>query len=386
MGIGGAERLIGQAAVACSRAGHRVSIHTRRVDTAFQEMTDGNGLEFCLRGRAITPKLIGRLELLFQVLWTLWIVVRLKASREKVDLLISDLVPHAITFSKLLCPRIPHLLYCHYPDQLMSSRSITRWYQLYRTPLNSMEVRSFRKSDRILVNSIFTLNALRSLVPDLDEESAIVLYPGADPADSFVTSSSEAQGIIHVGRFATPKNHVLLLKAFDLARHKDPTGCLSGVRLYLVGGYDDEVADVRATYADLKREIDHRELNGHVELLINISDAELDAVWQKSALLVYPPENEHFGLVPIEAMMRSIPVIAMNSGGPRETVKPGVNGLLCEPTEESISESILSLMSDQALRQQMGEAGQRIAQESFSLEAFERGFIREVEQLGKGLS
>ena len=80
-------------------------------------------------------------------------------------------------------------------------------------------------------------------------------------------------------------------------------------------------------------------------------------------------------------MMRSLPVVAMNSGGPRETVKQGINGLLCEPTEDAIATSILSLMSDTALRHQMGVSGLKIAQESFSLEAFERGFLQEVEEI-----
>ena len=142
-------------------------------------MTEGNGIEFVIRGRAITPKLIGRFELFFQIIWTAWIVFRIAITREKINLLVSDLVPHAIMSSKVLCPSIPHLLYCHYPDQLMSSREKSGWYGLYRAPLDWIEARSFKLADLILVNSKFTLDAVRSVVPDLKEDAARVLYPGA---------------------------------------------------------------------------------------------------------------------------------------------------------------------------------------------------------------
>lgn len=37
-------------------------------------------------------------------------------------------------------------------------------------------------------------------------------------------------------------------------------------------------------------------------------------------LLVYTPSNEHFGIVPLEAMLAGTPVLAADSGGPLETV------------------------------------------------------------------
>lgn len=33
--------------------------------------------------------------------------------------------------------------------------------------------------------------------------------------------------------------------------------------------------------------------------------------------VLYTPEREHFGIVPVEAMYNQVPVIACNSGGPK---------------------------------------------------------------------
>jgi hypothetical protein len=50
------------------------------------------------------------------------------------------------------------------------------------------------------------------------------------------------------------------------------------------------------------------------------SDIEKVALLQRCSCLLYTPANEHFGITPLEAMYCSRPVIAVNSGGPLETI------------------------------------------------------------------
>lgn len=53
--------------------------------------------------------------------------------------------------------------------------------------------------------------------------------------------------------------------------------------------------------------------------------------------LIYTPAFEHFGIVPIEAMYLGRPVIAMDAGGPRETLVHQETGFLCPVPSGNIS-------------------------------------------------
>jgi len=57
-------------------------------------------------------------------------------------------------------------------------------------------------------------------------------------------------------------------------------------------------------------------------------------VLENTKIMLYTPENEHFGIVPVEAMHMGCIVIACNSGGPVESVHHGKTGYLLSPNEE----------------------------------------------------
>lgn len=58
-----------------------------------------------------------------------------------------------------------------------------------------------------------------------------------------------------------------------------------------------------------------------------VDDQELQQLYAGATALLYPVENEDFGMVPIEAMMAGTPVIAHRSGGPKETIIEGKTGV-----------------------------------------------------------
>lgn len=76
------------------------------------------------------------------------------------------------------------------------------------------------------------------------------------------------------------------------------------------------------------------ELSDSVLFLPSINNHQKQVLLHHSLCVLYTPNEEHFGIVPLEAMQYHKPVVACNSGGPKETVIHGVTGFLCENTPE----------------------------------------------------
>lgn len=74
--------------------------------------------------------------------------------------------------------------------------------------------------------------------------------------------------------------------------------------------------------------------NNRVRFIRSFTDAEKRKLLEECSAVVYTPSHEHFGIVPIETMAAMRPVIAVNNGGPLESVADGETGFLCPPTAE----------------------------------------------------
>ncbi|MCA9369851.1 MAG: glycosyltransferase [Pseudomonadales bacterium] len=72
-----------------------------------------------------------------------------------------------------------------------------------------------------------------------------------------------------------------------------------------------------------------------IELLGFVDDKQLARLYAGATALLYPVEDEDFGMVPVEAMMHGVSVIAHNSGGPKETVIDGITGVLFDELTET---------------------------------------------------
>lgn len=90
---------------------------------------------------------------------------------------------------------------------------------------------------------------------------------------------------------------------------------------------------------------------------------------QAARLLIYTPSNEHFGIVPLEAMLAGVPVLAANSGGPLETVVEGETGWLRDVQDVAawtqVMREVVSVKRDEELAL-MGERGKDRVRSEFS--------------------
>ena len=83
-------------------------------------------------------------------------------------------------------------------------------------------------------------------------------------------------------------------------------------------------------------------------------------------VLALPSFEEPFGLVFAEAMAMKKPVVAVDSGGTPEVVEHGKSGLLSPPDDlAALTENLRRVLSDPALRAEMGAQGRRRVEEHF---------------------
>ena len=140
--------------------------------------------------------------------------------------------------------------------------------------------------------------------------------------------------------------------------------------MFISGGYDDRVVENKEHYLELRKLADQYHLTTKVTFVRSFSDVQKLTLLNRCTCLLYTPSHEHFGIVPIEAMYMKRPVIAVNSGGPLETVQDGVTGFLCNPDAESFALAMQKFVKDPSLSLVLGEAGKENITKKFSFDAF----------------
>lgn len=89
-------------------------------------------------------------------------------------------------------------------------------------------------------------------------------------------------------------------------------------------------------------------------------------------------EPEPFGIVLLEAMALSKPVVATDCGGPVDIVEEGVTGYRVPPGDPAkLSVRVLELLSQRELRERMGIAGRARLENRFAIS----GQVRQIENL-----
>lgn len=101
-----------------------------------------------------------------------------------------------------------------------------------------------------------------------------------------------------------------------------------------------------------------------------------------SNIIISLSVEEGFGRTIIEAMSLGKPVIAFDSGGPKEIIDNGVNGFLIPVDDIRLfSEKILELYNDPNFAKKMGKAGFRIYRDRFSEKVYAKKHIKEFESV-----
>jgi alpha-1,3/alpha-1,6-mannosyltransferase len=370
-GIGGAERLVLDSAAHLLAAGHQVTIFTAHYDPKHC-FEDTKELDLRVYGSRLPMQVAQHLRAPCAITRMVYLACRMAMRRERFDVIFCDLVSHVIPVLRLLTnARI--IFYCHFPDQLLTPPR-TRWYQWYRAPIDRLEELTTGMAHRVLVNSEFTAATFRSTFARLSGPSPEVLYPGVEVDCCGSLNDSPAGGdrnqILSLSRYEPKKNVALAIAALALLRERVPPSVFGRLQLVIAGGFDRRLRECRDTLAGLKAQAKSLGLEEQVLFLYSTSESQRRALLSGCLCLVNTAEHEHFGYVPLEAMAAGRPVVAVNNGGPAETVVDGVTGLLCAAVPASFADALARLVVDPAVAAQMGRAARDRVAKRFSKASF----------------
>ncbi|GIL59583.1 hypothetical protein Vafri_14317 [Volvox africanus] len=402
LGLGGAERLVVDAATELVRCGHHVDMYTAyyNPNRCFEETKTG-GFVVYTAGTWFPRHVFGRMLALcayvrcvlvaIQISWRCFI----EGPKSAYDVIIADQVAVVVPVVKLLMPGAKTLFYCHFPDLLLTKReSILK--TCYRAPLDYLEEITTGAADLVLVNSNYTRGVFAQTFRRLAARGVQpgVLYPAVpippEPELREVNANwrSEldfelAQFInggtmfLSINRFERKKGVILALKALhELQLRRGISAVAAGgvadtdwPRLVVAGGYDPRLPENVEHLRELREAASQLGVQGSVRFVPSFTDRQRALLLAACRAVLYTPQHEHFGIVPLEAMAAGRPVVACNSGGPTESVTHGSAGFLCEPTAAAFANAMGKLMNSETAAA-MGAKARAHVEAMFSRRAF----------------
>ena len=145
-----------------------------------------------------------------------------------------------------------------------------------------------------------------------------------------------ARIVLFVGRLEHRKGVDLILQAAPAILRSDPQAHL------VLAGRDVEGLATRA--------LPHG-LQGRVHFVGEVDNATREKLLARAHCLLFPSRYESFGLVPLEAFVHGVPVVAARAGAIPEVVEDGLSGLLFDAeSAQDLARCTVLLLTDPVLR------------------------------------
>ena len=144
------------------------------------------------------------------------------------------------------------------------------------------------------------------------------------------------------------------LKRADLVIRALATAPANGVRCTIAGDGEEREA--------LERLAKDLAVTDRVTFAGRLTEDQLIAALARCRAVCFPPYQEDYGFVTVEAFAARKPVITCHdSGGAAELVQDGVNGFVCDPRPDAIARAMQRLSEDRSLAEKMGVAAHETA-------------------------
>jgi glycosyltransferase involved in cell wall biosynthesis len=245
---------------------------------------------------------------------------------------------------------IHDLILLHFPTVRSSTLGPLRYrlkFLAYKLTIFS----AIKRARKIITVSEFTKKDILKHY-DVEETKIAVTYEACEERMKNVKENDgiilEKYGIIkpyilYVGNAYPHKNLEALVNAFDLFCVQE-----KGVKLVLVGKED-------YFYTRLKQYVKKRNIK-NVVFPGFVDDSDLEVIYSQSLAYVFPSLYEGFGLPPLEAMEKGVPVASSDHACMKEILEDSAF-FFDGKDEKKMTEALLRICNDEKLRTRLAKQG-----------------------------
>jgi glycosyltransferase involved in cell wall biosynthesis len=225
-----------------------------------------------------------------------------------------------------------------------------------------------RKSDEVTAISRDTARELAGIV-----KKDVPIVPFSVALGERPAAAEDRNEILFVGRLVERKGLPVLIDAFRDVQESIPHD------LVIVGDGPERPA--------IEERIRRLGLGSRVRVTGWVSAPEKDEYYRRCSFFVLPAvydkhgDIEGLGVVMLEAMAFSKPVIASNAGGITDVVEDGVNGVLVPPGDApALARALLAMAKDEGARRRMGRNAKITVDEKFNWDKITMRLVRLYEK------
>jgi glycosyltransferase involved in cell wall biosynthesis len=227
----------------------------------------------------------------------------------------------------------------------------------------SLDRRFIKSADQVVTHSRFTRDILENIY---GVESEIVKL-GVDSRAFHPDDVTRDGFVLSVGRIHPLKGHAFVIEAIATMPAPRP-------RLVVVGDSGGAESQLRQLAALHRIDLDIR---------LSVSFTELLDLYQRAGVVACGQIREPFGLVPLEAMACECPVVAVDEGGFRETVRHGETGLLAPRNQVAFGAAIAEVLRSEEFAHSLARQGRLAVMNNWTWEATAAGFDRLIGGLSR---
>jgi glycosyltransferase involved in cell wall biosynthesis len=263
---------------------------------------------------------------------------------------------HGSAVDRLIALKFPAYLIPHPNKVVWVLHQHRAAYDLWNYPFEDLSAsargvlvrEAIRRADQQLVEAKAVFANSKNIANRLGHFcgiNSVPLYHPPPNAGSFFCARETGEYFFFPSRMSATKRQSLVLEALALTK-KD-------VKVRFAGLADSPEYGKRLKLLAAKLGVEAR-----VEWLGFVTEEEKRDAYAKAIAVIFPPVDEDYGYITLEAMLSSKAVITCeDSGGPLEFVSHLKTGLVAKPTAAALAEALDQLWQERDLAAKYGRAG-----------------------------